>query len=153
MLIISKGIASKTLEINKMQKIKQKLIGTWKLESIIVKNGDAILYPFGKEVKGVLFYSENYMSVQIMMPMKLPLTEEQRKNIQIEMLAQSLNTVGYMGYFGAYEVDEKNETIIHHVEGSISQQLVGWKQLRKYKFEVEKLVLSTGNMYLKWNKL
>ena len=136
-----------------MSKIKQKLIGTWILESIIVKNGDTILYPFGKEVKGVLFYSDNYMSVQIMMAVKFPLTAEHKQNINLEELAKSLKTSGYMGYFGSYEIDEENETIIHHVDGSISQPLVGGEQLRKYQFEDEKLVLSTGNMYLKWNKL
>ena len=133
--------------------IKQKLIGTWILESIIVKNGDTILYPFGKKVKGVLFYSDNYMSVQIMMPVKFPLTPEYKHNINLEELAQSLKTAGYMGYFGPYEIDEVNEKIIHNVEGSITQNLVGEKQLRNYHFENEKLVLSTGNMYLKWVKL
>ena len=57
-----------------------------------------------------------------------------------------------MGYFGPYEIDESNETIIHNVEGSISQPLVGSKQLRKYHFERGKLVLSTGPMSLKWVK-
>ena len=72
-----------------MQTIKQKLIGTWKLESIIVKHGNNTLYPFGKDVKGVLFYSENYMSVHIMMPVKFPLTAEDKQNINLDELAQS----------------------------------------------------------------
>ncbi len=130
--------------------IKDKLCGTWKLESIIVKHKDNTLYPFGKDVKGVLFYSENYMSVQIMMPLKI--TNENTQNINIDELAQALKTAGYMGYFGPYEIDEANETIIHHVEGSISQPVVGGDQLRKFKFESEKLILSTGPMYLTWLK-
>lgn len=133
-----------------MSNIKQKLIGTWKLESIIVKHTGNILFPFGKDVKGVLFYSQNYMSVQIMMPIKI--TNENQQTININELAQTLKSAGYMGYFGPYEIDEANETIIHHVEGSISQQVVGCDQLRKFKFEEEKLVLSTGPMYLTWFK-
>ena len=134
-----------------VEKIKQKLIGTWKLESIIVRHKDNILYPFGKDVSGVLFYSENYMSVQIMMPLQI--TDESKQNINMNELAQTLKSAGYMGYFGPYEIDDANETIIHHVDGSISQQVVGCDQIRKYQFEGDKLVLSTGPMFLKWEKI
>ena len=68
-------------------------------------------------------------------------------------ITAGIDASGKITLVGSYEIDESNETIIHHVEGSISQQVVGCAQLRKYQFEGEKLVLSTGNMYLRWVKL
>jgi len=132
-----------------MPDIKQKFIGTWKLESIIVKDGNNILYPFGKELKGILFYSENYMSVQIMMLMKHNILPEQI-TINHGLLAQTLKSAGYLGYFGTYKINEDKEMIIHNVEGSIAQRVTGWEQSRKYKFEDGKLILSSGNMGLTW---
>lgn len=141
-----------------MNTIKQKFIGTWKLESVIVKHGSNDLYPFGREVKGILFYDENYMSVQIMMPHIPPLTSERKEQIKLEDLAHTLKTVGYMGYFGTYDIDEANEQVIHHVEGAITQNITRKDEVRKYRFDPSAgsgdcLILSKGNMELKWKRI
>jgi hypothetical protein len=125
-----------------------KFIGTWKLESVIIKHGDTVIYPFGKDVKGILFYSEKYMSVQIMMPLD-SISEERKKQLKLEDLAHTLKTIGYMGYFGTYEIDEVNQKVIHNVEGSITQNS-GEQEIRNFRFENDKLVLSKGQMELTW---
>lgn len=127
-----------------------KFLGTWKLESVVVKQGNTIMYPFGKDVKGILFYGEKYMSVQIMMPLE-SLTEEKKQQLKLEDLAHTLKTIGYMGYFGTYEIDEINKRVIHKVDGSITQN-VGEQEIRNYRFENDKLVLSKGAMELSWLK-
>jgi hypothetical protein len=132
--------------------IKEKFRGRWKLESVVVKHADNLLYPFGKDIKAILFYDEEYMSVQIMMPHNVSL-EENRENVyKLKDLAWSLKNFGYMGYFGKYEIDEEKHQVIHHVEGAITQNLVGGQEIRNYTFEDGKMILSTGPMELTWVK-
>lgn len=130
--------------------IKQKFIGRWKLKSVIVRHGETIIYPFGKDIRAILFYDEEYMSVQIMMPHDLPLEHMPEKKLKLKDLAWALKNLGYMGYFGRYEIDEDKHHIIHHVEGAIVQSLVGGKEVRKYKFEHGVMTLSAGPMELRW---
>lgn len=135
--------------------IKEKFVGKWQLESVIVKHGDNIIYPFGKEVKGLLFYDNDHMSVQIMMPNTTPIqkTLTKDRNLNLKDMAWCLKNLGYMGYFGKYNIDEVNKQIIHHVDASISQNIVGGDEIRNYLFSDDGLILSTGPMELKWRKL
>jgi hypothetical protein len=133
--------------------IKQKFIGRWKLKSVIVRHGETIIYPFGKDIRAILFYDEEYMSVQIMMPHDLPLGHMPEKKLKLKDLAWALKNLGYMGYFGKYEIDEEKHHIIHHVEGAIVQSLVGGKEVRKYKFEHGIMILSAGPMELSWARI
>jgi len=133
--------------------MSNKFIGTWELESVIVKQGDTVIHPFGKDAKGILFYGDEYMSVQIMMPVDYPLSDERKQQLKLEDLAHTLKTIGYMGYFGTYEIDEVNQKVIHNVEGAIAQTRIGKEEIRNYWFEDGKLVLSTGTTELTWLKI
>lgn len=135
-----------------MQSIKDKFIGRWKLKSVIVRHEDTIIYPFGRHIKAILFYDEEYMSVQIMMPHDLSLEHMPEKKLKLKDLAWALKNLGYMGYFGKYEIDEGKHQIIHHVEGAIVQSLVGGKEIRKYRFENSEMILSAGPMELRWKR-
>lgn len=132
--------------------IKEKFIGRWKLKSVIVRHGETIIYPFGRQVHALLFYDEEYMSVQIMMNHDLPLEHMPEKKLNLKDLAWALRHLGYMGYFGKYEIDEEKHQIIHHVEGAIVQSLVGGKEIRKYRFEHGEMILSAGPMELRWKR-
>ncbi|MCI0449355.1 MAG: lipocalin-like domain-containing protein, partial [Chlorobi bacterium] len=109
------------------------------------------IYPFGKEVKGILIYGKEYMSVQIMMPVHFPISETRKHQLKLEDLAQTLNR--YMGYFGSYEIDEANHIVIHHVKGAIAQKLTAGEEIRNFKFKDEKLVLSKGPLELTWSRV
>jgi hypothetical protein len=128
--------------------MQNKFIGTWNLESVVIKQGNTLMYPFGKDVKGMIFYGEKYMSVQIMMPIE-SLTDQRKQQLKLKDLAHTLKTIGYMGYFGTYEIDEANQRIIHKVQGSITQN-VGEEEIRTYRFEDNKLILSKGDLELTW---
>lgn len=133
-----------------MKSIKEKFLGRWRLKSVIVRHDDTIIYPFGRHVKAILFYDEKYMSAQIMMPHDLPLEHMPEKKLKLKDLAWALKHLGYMGYFGPYEIDEEKHVIKHHVEGAIVQSLVGGTEVRKYRFEHGEMILSAGPMELKW---
>jgi hypothetical protein len=134
--------------------VKEKFLGSWKLKSVIVTNNNHKIYPFGKHVKGFLIYLPNdYMAVQIMMPRHYPITDKEKLTFDLNELAQTLKATGYLAYYGKYEIESHHQRIIHHVEGSIAQPIVGGKEVRHYRFTDDKLILSRGNMELTWVKI
>jgi len=50
---------------------------------------------------------------------------------------------GFVGYYGAYEVDEEQGTVTHHLEGSSFPNWVGTDQRRFFEFSGSRLTLST----------
>jgi hypothetical protein len=50
---------------------------------------------------------------------------------------------GHISYFGTYTVDRQKQTITHHVVGASYPNWIGNDQLRYYKFDGPRLVLST----------
>lgn len=94
----------------------------------------------------------DYMAVQIMMPRHYPIPDNEKLTFKLEELAQTLKSAGYLSYFGKYEIDTHHQRIIHHVEGSIAQPIIGGKEVRHYRFADSKLILSSGNMELMWVK-
>ena len=92
---------------------KEKLIGAWHLDSIDSPGDD------GKPnritgIKGMLIYTrDGHVSVQLMYPKSAAsLTNDYVKN-------------GYEASFGTYEVNEEAHTVTHHIEGSITEGLIG----------------------------
>ena len=49
---------------------------------------------------------------------------------------------GYFAYFGRYEVNEAEQIVTHHVEGSMYPNWVDQDQTRGYEFSGSRLVLS-----------
>ena len=101
---------------------RERLIGAWHLEHIESPGPD------GKpsdipQPKGMLIYTrDGHMSVQLMYPKSASsLSNEYVRN-------------GYEASFGSYTIDEKTHTLTHHVEGSITGDLLVGKDLpRIYK--------------------
>jgi hypothetical protein len=58
-----------------------------------------------------------------------------------------------MGYWGSWHVKTENHTVIHKVEGSIAQPIVHKNEIRKYRFEEGRMILSSGPMELIWRRL
>jgi catechol 1,2-dioxygenase len=136
-----------------MKTLKQKFIGRWKLKYAIIRYDNSVIFPFGKNLKSILFYDEDYMSVQIMMN-KNQQINEQSNNLNLKDLAWALKNIGYLAYFAKYEIDDNKKIIKHFVKGSIVQSIVGKTEIRNYKFEnnYNDLVLSAGPMELRWIK-
>jgi hypothetical protein len=102
---------------------KEKLIGAWHLAHIEAPGQD------GKpadipQPKGMLIYTrDGHMSVQLMYPKSAhPQSNEYVRD-------------GYEASFGSYDVDEARHTLTHHVQGSITRDLLVGKDLpRAYEF-------------------
>ena len=74
--------------------------------------------------KGMLIYTrDGHMSVQLMYPKSTP------------PLSNQYVSDGYEASFGSYDVDEATHTLTHHVQGSITRDLLVGKDLpRIYEF-------------------
>jgi hypothetical protein len=96
---------------------RERLIGAWHLEHIDSPgpNGKPSDIP---QPKGMLIYTrDGHISVQLMYPPSASsLSNEYVRN-------------GYEASFGSYTIDENTHTLTHHVEGSITADLLVGKDL------------------------
>jgi hypothetical protein len=125
--------------------LQDKFIGVWSL----VPNGlkysysdREVSYPFGLNAKGQIIYmSNNQMSAQIMNPDRKTFRSNVIKEVTPKEAVVAFK--GYMGYYGTYELDEKQGIVIHHVKGSYFPNWVGQDLKRYYVFSDDKLILTT----------
>jgi hypothetical protein len=104
----------------------EKLIGAWQLVRIEAPGPD------GKptsipQPKGMLIYTrDGHMSVQLMYPK----SETALSNEYVQE--------GYEASFGSYDVDDATHTVTHHVQGSVTRDLLVGKDLpRVYQFAAD----------------
>ena len=139
--------------------LSEKFIGTWKLVSFEVRSGDQVVYPFGKDPDGYIMYNyDGYMAVAFMPSKRLRFASKDMMGATTEEKVAAADT--YFSYCGKYEVT--NDRIIHFIKVSLDPNWIGQKQERFYKFEGDKLILSTPpvlfdgkqqNGYLIWKKI
>lgn len=101
---------------------KGALIGAWQLVRVDAPGPDGKLTP-GPRPKGMLIYTnDGHMSVQLMYPKSAGTPDNEY------VLG------GYEASFGRYEVDETKHLVTHHVQGSITRELLVGKDLpRSYQ--------------------
>ena len=99
---------------------KARLIGAWHLASITGPDGKPVSTP----PVGMLIYTgDGHMSVQLMYPKADP------------ALSNEYVQAGYEASFGSYDVDEARHMVTHHVQGSVTRDLLVGKDLpRMYEF-------------------
>ncbi len=120
--------------------MSERFIGTWKLVSFEYRSEDQVTYPFGKNPVGYIMYNdEGYMSVALMASNRTRFSSTDLIGGTTEELVASAST--YLSYCGKYEVTE--DKVVHLIEVSFYPNWTGEKQVRFYKFEEDKLILST----------
>lgn len=118
---------------------REKLIGAWHLVWIEAPAADGKLHR-ATDVKGILIYTrDGHMSVQLMYPK----SESALSNDYVRN--------GYEASFGSYEVNKKARTVTHHVEGSITQGLVGKTLPRRYRFYNGLLIIQSTRPDEHWS--
>jgi hypothetical protein len=119
---------------------REKLIGAWHLVHIESHGPD------GKSIdnpqpEGMLIYTrDGHMSVQLMYP----------KSANAQSNEYVLN--GYEASFGSYGVDEASHTLIHHVQGSVTRELLAGRDLpRIYQLTNDgRLIIRSANPDEHW---
>jgi len=120
---------------------REKLIGAWHLAHIDSLGQDG--KPTGiPQPQGMLIYTrDGHMSAQLMYPKSTNgLSNEYVQN-------------GYEASFGSYDVDEAKHMLTHHVQGSITGDLlVGKDLLRVYQFTADgKLIIRSARPDEHWS--
>jgi hypothetical protein len=105
---------------------KEKLIGAWHLVHIDAPGPDGRSMPI-PQPKGMLIYTrDGHISVQLMYPEL------------VNTLSNEYVLNGYEASFGSYDVDGIAHTVTHHVQGSITRDLLVGKDLpRKFEFTAD----------------
>jgi hypothetical protein len=102
---------------------REKLVGAWHLVRIDAPGPDG-KPATGPQPNGMLIYTQDgHISVQLMYP---PAANS---------LSNEYVLNGYEASFGSYDVDETAHTVTHHVQGSITRDMLVGKDLpRKFEF-------------------
>ena len=125
--------------------MSERFIGTWKLMSYENRSGDQVTYPLGKNPVGYIMYNaEGYMAVALMASNRKRFSSMDIMGGTTEEIVAAYGT--YVSYCGKYAVTE--DRVIHHLEVSFYPNWIGGDQVRFYKFEEDKLILSTPPMIL-----
>lgn len=105
---------------------KENFLGTWKLISTEHRNSsDQVIYPFGQNAVGQLMYDTiGYMSVQLMQS-DHPRFESSDVSKSPPTELKTTFEGRLITYFGTYEINEPEETIIHQVKYSSHPDLAG----------------------------
>jgi hypothetical protein len=119
--------------------VTDRLVGTWRLVAYETVDASGRRgKPYGDAVGRLTYDERGNMSGQVMRP--------DRGRVEIgKGDAQQVRAayVGYIAYFGTYEVDPSNARVTHHVHGSLNPAWVGGDQVRDMRFDGDRLVLST----------
>src|SRR3984893_11019353 len=115
------------------------LIGAWRLVSLEIPEADGKVNRI-VDLKGMLLYThDGHMSVQLMYPPSSSgLSNDYVKN-------------GYEASFGSYDVNEEAHTVTHHVQGSITEGLVGKDLPRAYQFSDGHLIIKSTRPDEHWS--
>ena len=118
--------------------VRQRLIGSWRLVSYVTDEaGGTRTRPYGDAVGRLSYDERGNMAGQVMRP--------ERAAVQLGPgAAQQFRAayMGYIAYFGSYEVAADGRSVTHHVEGALNPEWVGGDQVRALRFDGDRLVLS-----------
>ena len=115
------------------------LIGNWALVSYETEAPDGTKgKPYGDAVGRLSYDASGNMAGQVMRPGRAPVIHGESGIADVRAAY-----AGYIAYFGTYKVNEAGDTVVHHVTGSLNPGWVGGEQVRKMRFDGDRLVLST----------
>jgi hypothetical protein len=127
--------------------IRDRIVGTWRLVSTEETMQDGTTRPFsafGPHAKGFLMYQrDGYMCAVLTNPdfhkaADRAATTPARPTPEEELAAAH----GSFSYCGRYEIDAKQQQIVHLPEVASQPGYVGSQQIRPYRFEGDQLILS-----------
>jgi len=120
------------------QGLKEQIVGTWTPVSQYVDQDGKRLEPFGTNPKGIVIYDSNGRFVLVLQRASLP------KFVSSNRMAGSPEenkaiVQGSIAYFGSYSVDEKEQKINIHYDGSTYPNWDGEDQVRLISIKGDEL--------------
>jgi hypothetical protein len=128
LLVAVAGLAGQAQSRKDVTKVRQQLIGSYKLISYDTYGRDGTVTKAPYTIGQISYDAAGRMSAQLMrenrQKLSSPATEAERA------AAYS----GFISYFGHYELDVEKRTVTHHVEGAVSPNMVGNGLVRHFEF-------------------
>ena len=128
----------------------QQLVGVWDLVSYEdhKPNGEVLRW-WGQHPSGVLTYSPaGRMTVQFMRDPRSTFAAGRVWGPDNQQLLPTASVAeirdaytGYYAYFGTYDVDERAQTVTHHVTSSLRSHEVGLDNVRSFEMSGSQLLL------------
>ena len=118
--------------------LENRLIGAWRLLSAEFHTTDGkVIYLWGKNATGLIIYSPAGMfPAQIMNPDRPKFAS--RDNLKGTPEETKLAFDGYQAYYGTFEVNEAENTVIHHLTGNLFPNAIGIDLKRYYEFSSQR---------------
>jgi hypothetical protein len=116
-------------------------LGTWRLVSWQIPGEDGTpYYPLGKKAKGLIVYGpDGYMFAALMAPVRTRFAGEDPFG---GSAYEAMNAMrAYHTYSGRYRLEEGQ--VVHTVEMALFPNMIGSEQVRYYRFEGDRLILTT----------
>ena len=121
-----------------MKAVSDRLAGCWRLLTYeTLDTAGRRGQPYAGAVGRLTYDDRGNMSGQVMRPDRARV-EVGKGNAQTVRAAY----IGYIAYFGSYEVAADGASVVHRVKGALNPDWVGSEQVRKLHFDGERLVLS-----------
>jgi hypothetical protein len=142
MVALAGLVAWLTPVVAQAEDVASRITGHWELVSMTIEGQGASVYPFGEDAVGELWYDKQGRFAGQVMRRERPvfasgdIGEGTPREIEAAFL-------GYVAYFGTYDVDESVPAVVHRVRGSLFPNWIGSEQRRLVSFDGESLVLST----------
>lgn len=124
-----------------LDEVKQRIAGTWKIVSSqqILKNGQKSFDPvLGAHGKGFLIYSSDGNMCAALMNPDRPAWHDKSRPTDSEKLSAF---DGFFAYCGKYEIDVEKHVLVHLPEISMTQDFIGTRQIRPYRFDGARMIL------------
>ncbi len=119
---------------------RNQLLGAWKLVSNEEPDASGKLQK-GDYTGTIVYTRERQMSVQIM---------PRNTGTTVNTGPVNYRSCDYEAYFGKFAVDERTQTVAHHVEGALVRTLIGSDLKRVYKFSGRQLILKSSRSDEHW---
>ena len=126
----------------------RRFIGTWILvTSEFRTSAGKVTYPLGEKAVGILIYDTGgRMAAQLMRPDRPKFASGDMRGGTPEENKAAVE--GYVAYFGRYEVNSINGTIVLHVEASLFPNWLGQDQVRSFEFSADAGTLTLKTLSL-----
>ena len=137
-----------------------RFLGTWRLLSCELRSSNGeVSYPMGEDAIGyIAYHKDGHMSVAFMSADREAFTADDILGGTPSEKARAAET--YVSYAGTYAVS--GNQVKHHIKVSLFPNWTGQTQIRNFRFEEDRLFLSTPPMlvqgkmqeaYLIWQKV
>jgi hypothetical protein len=141
-ILVASVLAGSSLPGQTESDIRDRFVGTWKLVSTeqTMKDGTSRPYPlYGAHAKGFLMYQrDGYMCAYLVNPDRPKWADPLHPTPEEKLAAAD----GTFAYCGRYEIDVKQEQVVHVPEVATDPGWVGSRQIRPYTFQDGRLILS-----------